>query len=105
MSKQSKSKQVFVDEAVGDTSSTSDSDSNAEPIAEMHPERKQKKQTNSRIQKKAKVVNGVKYDILEEPSKPGPSKEDLKNLCKNGRDFIDELNLFLAKIEYIFLRH
>ena len=57
--------------------------------------RKIEKVKNSRIPKKAKLENGIKYDILEEPSKSGPSKEELKNRCKSGNfDIMLTLILF-----------
>ena len=98
MSKQSKAKQFIDDEAIEVPSSTiSDTDSDEGPVNLVPPKQKRKmeKVKTSRIPKKAKLENGIKYDILEEPSKSGPSKEELKNRCKSGN-----FNLLLILISF-----
>ena len=99
--KQSKAKQFIDDEAIEVPSSTiSDSDSDEGPVILVPPKQKRKiEKVKTRIPKKAKLENGIKYDILEEPSKSGPSKEELKNRCKSGNfNLILILILFPVKL-------
>ena len=90
MSKQSKAKLLILDEALyvaSTVNSESESDDESGPITLLEPKKtpKRKQPSTPRIPKKARVENGVKYDILEEAPAAGSSSESLTNRCKKGR--------------------